>query len=89
MDRAGRPKSELILTDEEREQPSRWTRRRKSSQALALRSRIVLACAGGIPNKDVATLVGCSAPMVTKWRSRFVEHRRDGLSDDPRPGVLR
>ena len=74
------------LTDEERDQLSRWTRRRKSSQALALRSRIVLACAEGMANKDVATLVGCSAPTVTKWRSRFVEHRLDGLSDDPRPG---
>lgn len=37
-------------------------------------------------NKDVAALVGCSAPTVTKWRSRFVEHRLDGLSDDARPG---
>ena len=86
MARIGRPKAELILSDEERDQLSRWTRRRKSSQALALRSRIVLACAEGMTNKDVATLVGCSAPTVTKWRSRFVEHRLDGLSDDARPG---
>ena len=86
MARTGRPKTELILTEEERDQLSRWTRRRKSSQALALRSRIVLACAEGTANKDVAALVGCSAPTVTKWRSRFVEHRLDGLSDDPRPG---
>jgi transposase/transcriptional regulator with XRE-family HTH domain len=86
MARTGRPKAELILTDEERDQLSRWTRRRKSSQALALRSRIVLACAEGMTNKAVASLVGCSAPTVTKWRSRFVEHRLDGLSDDPRPG---
>ncbi|RAF66819.1 IS630 family transposase, partial [Burkholderia multivorans] len=48
MARTGRPKAELILTDEEREQLERWTRRRKSSQALALRSRIVLACGGGM-----------------------------------------
>ena len=68
MARTGRPKAELILTDEERDQLSRWTRRRKSSQALALRSRIVLACAEGMANKDVAPLVGCSAPTVTKWR---------------------
>ncbi len=86
MARTGRPKAELNLSDEEREQLSRWTRRRKTAQALALRSRIVLACAEGMANKDVAVLVGCSAPTVTKWRSRFVEYRLDGLSDDPRPG---
>ncbi|RAA68472.1 IS630 family transposase, partial [Burkholderia multivorans] len=86
MARTGRPKAELILTDEEREQLERWTRRRKSSQGLALRSRIVLACGDGMSNKDVAALVGCSDPTVTKWRSRFVEARLDGLVDDPRPG---
>ena len=44
MARTGRPKAVLELTEQEREQLSRWERRRKSSQALALRSRIVLAC---------------------------------------------
>ena len=78
MVRTGRPKAALILTDEEREQLSRWPRRRKSSQALALRSRIVLACGDGLTNKDVAALVGCSVQTVTKWRSRFVEARLDG-----------
>jgi transposase len=86
MARTGRPKAELILTSEEREQLARWARRRKSSQALALRSRIVLACGEGLTNKDVAVLIGCSAPTVTKWRSRFVQARLDGLVDDPRPG---
>lgn len=88
MARTGRPKAELILTDEEREQLVRWAKRRESSQALALRSRIVLACGDGLTNKDVAAQIGCSAPTVTKWRSRFVEHRLDGLVDDPRPRCI-
>ncbi|MGP5609252.1 helix-turn-helix domain-containing protein [Arthrobacter rhombi] len=86
MPRTGRPKAELILTSEEREQLTKWVRHRKSSQALALRSRIVLACGDGLNNKDVAAQIGCSTSTVTKWRSRFVEHRLDGLVDDPRPG---
>ena len=86
MAQTGRPKAELTLTDEERQQLTKWQRRRKSSQALALRSRIVLACGQGLTNKAVAAQLGCSAPTVTKWRSRFVEHRLDGLVDDPRPG---
>jgi hypothetical protein len=40
----GRPTAELVLTEEERGTLSRWARRRKSAQALALRSRIVLGC---------------------------------------------
>jgi transposase/transcriptional regulator with XRE-family HTH domain/DNA-binding CsgD family transcriptional regulator len=76
----------LELTAEERDQLARWARRRTSSQALALRSRIVLGCAQGLSNKDVAAREGVSAVTVGKWRSRFVDSRLDGLVDDPRPG---
>jgi transposase len=86
MPRSGRPKAVLVLTDEEREQLSRWARRAKSSQALALRARIVLACAEGVDNKTVATQLGCAPATVGKWRARFVEARLDGLVDEPRPG---
>ena len=86
MPRTGRPKAELVLTAEEREQLQRWARRAKSAQALALRSKIVLACAEGLDNKTVAAKVGCSQPTVGKWRGRFVEHRLDGLTDEERPG---
>jgi hypothetical protein len=54
MARPGRPKQALQLSDSEREQLVRWERRRKSSQALVLRSRIVLACAEGRGNSEVA-----------------------------------
>ncbi len=75
MPRTGRPKAVLELTAEERDQLERWARRRKSSQALALRSRIVLACAADKDNKSVAAELSCSEATVGKWRGRFVEHR--------------
>jgi transposase/transcriptional regulator with XRE-family HTH domain len=86
MPRTGRPKAVLILSDEEREQLLRWSRRAKSSQALALRSRIVLGCGDGLDNKAVAELVGCSTNTVGKWRARFLQSGLDGLVDEPRPG---
>jgi transposase len=86
MPRTGRPKAELTLTAEERDQLTRWARRAKSAQALALRSRIVLGCAEGADNKTVAGQLGCAAATVGKWRSRFIADRLDGLSDEPRPG---
>ncbi|MDN5932948.1 MAG: IS630 family transposase [Pseudonocardia sp.] len=86
MARTGRPKAELIVTDDEREQLLRWSRRRKSSQALAFRSRIVLACAEGAGNTVVAARLGCRANTVGRWRTRFIAHGLDGLTDEPRPG---
>ena len=76
----------LELADEEREQLQRWARRVKSAQSLALRSRIVLACADGADNKSVAAQLGCAQATVGKWRRRFVELRLEGLQDEPRPG---
>jgi hypothetical protein len=58
MARTGRPKAELRLTAAERETLVRWSRRAKSSQALAQRCKIVLACAEGTPNSQVAALLG-------------------------------
>jgi transposase len=76
----------LELSDEERQVLTGWSRRRKTAQALALRSRIVLECAAGRPNTEIAESLGVSRETVRKWRSRFAVDRLEGLSDEPRPG---
>jgi transposase len=76
----------VVLSDDERETLERWARRPTTAQALALRCRIVLACAEGAPNTVVAERLGVSRATVGKWRTRFVRDRLDGLHDEPRPG---
>src|SRR3954462_6011569 len=70
MARTGRPTAKLVLSDEERQTLQRWERRPKSAQALALRARIVLACAEGATNKDVAAGVSGDPRMGGQWRGR-------------------
>jgi len=85
----GRSLSLLELTREEREYLEALARRRKTAQAQALRARIVLQCATGLSNGDVAERLGINRVTVGKWRNRFVEDRIDGLLDAPRPGAPR
>src|SRR6266508_1909155 len=87
--RRGRSTVQITLTDDERETLERWARRRTSSQALALRCRIVLACAEGLSNVAAGEQLGVHATTVAKWRTRFAASRLEGLADEPRPGVPR
>ena len=86
---AGRPKAELMLHESEREQLQVWARRGKTAQALALRSRIVLACSEGADNSAVALKLAVTRQTVCKWRGRFLNERLDGLRDAPRSGAPR
>ena len=74
----------LVLSDAERRTLNGWARRRRTAQGLALRARIVLACAEGRSNTAVAARLG-----IRKWRDRFLAWRLDGLGDEPRPDVPR
>ena len=68
-------RAELMLTPEERSELESLARRRKTSQALALRARIILHCAKGSTHLEIAEELGVSNVTVGKWRRRFVENR--------------
>jgi transposase len=77
------------LSSDERTKLEQWVRRPKTSQRLALRSRIVLECASGLTNTQVAQKLKVRLATVGRWRSRFVDDRLEGLVDEPRPGAPR
>lgn len=87
--RTGRPIPKLILNVEEREMLQQWTRRAKTSQALAQRARIILLCGEGCTNKQAASDLHLRQQTISKWRGRFLRKRLDGLLDEPRPGTPR
>src|SRR3954466_15152576 len=87
--RTGRPIPPLSVTEEQRSMLESWTRRPKTAQALALRAKIILACAEGKPNGVVARQARVRQQTVGKWRSRFLSRGLDGLLDEPRPGTPR
>src|SRR3954466_1195555 len=87
--RTGRPIPPLVITEDHRATLESWTRRRKTAQALALRAKIILACAAGKPNGVVARQARVRQQTVGKWRSRFVSKGLEGLLDEPRPGTPR
>src|SRR5439155_22253898 len=87
--RRGPQLKELKLTVQENNQLVEWTRRHKTSQALAMRAHIILACAQGANNSEVARRCRVIRQTVGKWRGRFLKRRLDGLLDEPRPGAPR
>ena len=87
--RTGRPKADLVLSDDERAQLQSFARSRSLPAALSSRARIVLSSAEGEPNNSIAERFRLAQATVGKWRTRFIERRIVGLYDDVRPGAPR
>lgn len=88
MPKSGRPRAEVVVTDDERAALVRLTKRARVNRTMAFRARIVVAC---IDSSDtaVARRLRTTKTTVAKWRGQFVERRLEGLYDEPRVGAPR
>lgn len=86
MSNMGRPKAELVLSDEESAALEQMRRRTSIGAAMKLRASIVVLCAAGRDSIDVAEELSVTPQTVGKWRRRFVDRRLEGLFDEPRVG---
>jgi transposase len=84
-----RPRASVTVTAEQRKELESWSRRPKTAQALAMRSRIVLLAAFGSSNISIAQQLSTTAQTAGKWRRRFLCAGCDGLLGEPRPGTPR
>jgi transposase len=76
----------LAITEEERAELQRRVRAHTTPQRAAKRARIVLLAADGLPNRQIAPIVGMNQHTVAQWRRRFEAERLAGLTDRKRPG---
>lgn len=88
MAKIGRPKAEVVITESERADLVRLTKRVRVNRAVAFRARVVLACAEA-PDNAVARRLRTTKTTVAKWRLRFLARRLEGLYDEPRVGAPR
>jgi putative transposase len=85
----GRPTFKLELTQSERDQLISLARSRSMPAAITLRARLILTCAEGHTNREVARILRVKEATVGKWRRRFIDRRLAGLRDEARPGPPR
>src|SRR5262249_61071438 len=86
---AGRPLTPITLTDDERLALSTWSRRPTTAQRIALRAKIILAAADGRSNIAIATDLRVSVVPGGRWRRRFLDRGREGLTGSQRTGAPR
>lgn len=85
----GRPKKPLEISVEQQNALEAVVRQRKAGVAEVTRARIVLACAEGMTNTEVAKMLRVSQPTVGMWRERFRCEGLAGLGDLPKAGAPR
>src|SRR5688572_27593469 len=85
----GRPTQRVSLSPGERQELERLSKLKRKTRHVAFRAQIILCCAQGKVDTDVARLLRTSGNTVGLWRGRFLKNGVEGLLDEPRAGAPR
>ena len=85
----GRPTKRISVTATEQEELERRSKLKRKRRSVAFRAQIVLHCARGKTDTEVAALLRTSNNTVGMWRGRFLDRGVAGLFDEARPGAPR
>lgn len=77
---------QIELTPDEQASLEVQARKYTSSYRDVVRAKIVLMAAKGYSNDEIADRLDLPRQIVSKWRKRFFQERRLGLTDRPRGG---
>jgi len=76
----------ITLTQAEQTELQSWSRSMKKDYRYVLRAKIILMCAEGSKYDEIINRLQITRPVISKWKSRFVKNRLEGLKDAPRSG---
>ena len=75
-----------MLNETEKAYLEKLSRSHSAERRLVERAKIILECAQGRQNKEIASDFKVSVARIAKWRTRFVNQRLSGLYDEQRTG---
>ena len=70
----------LILSNDEREELTRWAQSRTLPAGDVFRARLILALADGLSYHEIEKKLDTSSPTIARWRKRFEKQRMEGLN---------
>src|SRR5262249_28147698 len=69
----------VVLSRREREELEVRLRSRTARAADARRARLIVMLADGEPSTAIQETLACSATYITRWKTRFLQGRLEGL----------
>ena len=76
----------IVLSEEERMELQQITQSRTLPAGDGMRARLILLLSDGASYRNIQDLLDTTAPTISLWKERFLQHRIAGLTEERHPG---